>query len=483
MNGLSRRDALKLGVLGTAVGTLSGCARMANRFAEHHYDAQLPLGKTDETLRLIDRMTFGPTPGLVAKVKQMGRDAYIESLLNVDDHEDLHLQFLVNRFDVFQMDPYETRDLPEGEILRQLQAAAILRAVYGRHQLRERMVDFWTNHFNIYGRKGLSANRKAVDETQVVRKHALGSFPEMLKASAHSSAMLIYLDNQSNVSGHPNENYAREILELHSLGVKGGYSQKDVQEVARCFTGWAVERRFLHHRWAFRFDETLHDNGAKHVLGHLISAGGGEHDVDRVLEILAHHPSTARHIATKICRYFLGSDGDAWVDRTAATYHQTKGDIKALLKPILMSDDLLKSPPILKRPFDYAISAMRAVDADTDGNIPLQNHLASMGEALYQWPMPDGYPTQTSSWTGTMLPRWNFAYALAANQIGGTNVDWHALNPDRSAERHFELVHNRHPEPSDRVLTDKVGHELHVGDDGPSNAGFLCLASPAFQWR
>ena len=126
---------------------------------------------------------------------------------------------------------------------------------------------------------------------------------------------------------------------------------------------------------------------------------------------------------------------------------------------------------------------MRAVDADTDGTIPLQNPLASMGEALYQWPMPDGYPTQTSSWTGTMLPRWNFAYALAANQIGGTNVDWHALNPDRSAERHFELVHNRHPEPSDRVLTDKVGHELHVGDDGPSNAGFLCLASPAFQWR
>lgn len=483
MNELSRRDALKLGVAGAAVGALGGCSRLANRLVEHHPDAPIPSGKVDETLRLINRVSFGPTPGLVAKVKEMGKDAYLESLLAADEKEDLHLQFLLNRFDVFQMDPYETRDLPEREIMRQLQAAAILRAVYGQHQLRERMVDLWTNHFNIYGHKGLAANRKAVEETQVIRKHALGSFPEMLKASAHSPAMLIFLDNQSNVAGHANENYAREIMELHSLGVKGGYTQKDVQEVARCFTGWAVERGFMRHRWAFRFDPTLHDNGTKHVLGHVIPAGGGETDADRVIEILAHHPSTATHIATKLCRYFLGTAGDAWIPQIAGVYRETKGDIKAMLRPILQSDDLLSGPPILKRPFDYAVSALRALDADTDGGTDLQNHLASMGEPLYQWPMPDGYPTQTSSWTGTMLPRWNFAHALATNQIRGTSVDWKALNPELSAHRQFELIHNRHPDAADRVLMTKIEHEIKLGNDGHISAGFLCMASPAFQWR
>ena len=483
MSGFSRRDCLRIGLMGSAASALGGCAKLANHFVEHQYDSALPSGRTDETARLVQRLTFGPGPGEIAAVQSMGRVAYVDSLIRADEKEDMRLQFLLNRLDVFQMDPYDTQDLPEREVLRQLQMAAILRAAHGKNQLHERMVDFWTNHFNIYGRKGLAAFRKASDETNVIRKHALGSFPEMLKASAHSPAMLIYLDNQSNVSGRANENYAREIMELHTMGVKGGYSQKDVQEVARCFTGWTIERRFLHHRWAYIFEEEKHDNGVKHVLGHTIPAGGGKQDAEHVLEILANHPATAHHLATKLCTYFLGADGEKWVDRTAQTYLNSKGDIPSMIRPILVSDDLMNSPPILKRPFDYIVSSIRALEADTDGGEAIQTHLAAMGEPLYQWPMPDGYPSNTGAWTGTMLPRWNFAYQLASNTIRGTEVNWPELVRENNPEKLFELTHARRAGSQDRVLLQKLTQEMSHGTKGYEGAGFLCLASPSFQWR
>jgi len=218
----SRRDCVRIGLMGGSLTALGGCARIANHFAEHHTDAALPTGNTAATTRLVNRLTFGPRPGDVAEAKSVGHDAYVEALLNPDEEEDMRLKFLLRRLDVFDMDSYDTQDVPDSEILRQLQQSAILRATYGRHQLRERMVDFWTNHFNIYSRKGLSLNRKAVDETVVIRKHALDTFPRLLNASAHSPAMLVFLDNQGNVAGRPNENYAREIMELHTMGVRSG---------------------------------------------------------------------------------------------------------------------------------------------------------------------------------------------------------------------------------------------------------------------
>ena len=480
---ISRRDCLKislLGGLGTAVG---GCAHIANRLADHGSDVRLPAGNVDATTRLVNRVTFGPRPGDIAKVKALGHSAYVEALLNPAEDEDLRLQFLLNRLDVFQMDPYETQELPENEVIRQLQQSAILRATYGKHQLRERLVDFWTNHFNIYGRKGLAAFRKPGDEANVIRKHALDTFPNLLAASAHSPAMLVYLDNQGNTSAHPNENYAREIMELHTMGVKSGYTQKDVQEVARCFTGWTFEKRFLHHRWSFRFDETTHDNGEKVVLGHRIAAGGGEKDADHVLNILANHPATAHHIASKLCAYFLGSADEKWVDRTAQTFLQTKGDIPSMVRPMLLSKELLEGTPILKRPFDFMTSALRAMEADTDGSLAIQEHLVKMGEPLYLWPMPDGYPSKTSSWTGSMLPRWNFALALTSGQIKGTGVDWDAIAPTLEPQSLFERTHARRAAAGDKELMTQVSAELASGSEGHTNATFLCLASPSFQWR
>ena len=477
---ISRRDCLKLGALGGGAAMLGGCANLAGRIAQRPERLALPTAGAEENLRLVHRTTFGPRPGDVARAKALGKEGYVDSLLKAGEDEEPRLQFLLNRLDVFQMDAYETQELPENEVLRQLQAAALLRAVYGRHQLRERMVDFSTNHFNIYSRKGLSAFRKATDETKVVRQHALDTFPNLLKASAHSPAMLMFLDNQGNTSGHPNENYAREIMELHSLGVKGGYTQKDVQEVARCFTGWTIERRFLRHRWTFRFDPDLHDNGTKRVLGHTIPGGGGEKDADIVLQILSTHPSTAHFIASKLCAAFLGADGGKWTDQTAQTYLNTGGDIRAMLRPLLLSKDLIDSPPILKRPFDLIASSLRALDADTDGGKDVQNHLEKMGEPLYQWPMPDGYPTKTSAWTGSMLPRWNFAHQVASGAVGGTRYDSTSL---KEPEVIYETLLGSRPASSGSLLLDSVAREIKNHPEDSTSACFLCLASPEFQWR
>ena len=206
-------------------------------------------------------------------------------------------------------------DEDDHRLIGALRQSAILRAVYSRRQLQERMVEFWSDHFNIYAFKGQGPQFKVVDDHETIRAHALGKFRDLLGASARSAAMLGYLDNTSNRKGVPNENYARELMELHTLGVHGGYTQRDVKEVARCLTGWTTEKHW--HRGRFLFDPDAHDNGAKQVLGLTIAPGGGVTDGERVLDMLAGHPSTARHLARKLCVHFLGDAPDAWVSRLA----------------------------------------------------------------------------------------------------------------------------------------------------------------------
>jgi uncharacterized protein (DUF1800 family) len=400
----------------------------------------------------------------------MGHKAFVEQELKADQPEDLRLTTLINRLEIFEFGAADLENLHKEEVVEQLHQAALLRAIYGANQLKERMVDLWSDHFNVYDLKGDTAFRQAADDVTVLRAHALGKFPDLLKASAHSPAMLGYLDSQLNRKGVANENYARELMELHTLGVHGGYTQKDVHEVARCLTGWTIENRFLHRKGTFRFNEDLHDSGEKTVLGHRIPAGGGQEDGEQVLEILAMHPSTARYVAGKICRYFLGSAGDAWVDRTAETYLSTRGDIPSMVRPILLSEELTKGPPMIKRPLDLVASSLRAVGADTDGGTALRQHLTAMGQAAHSWPMPDGYPMRTAAWTGSMLPRWNFAVALAEGNIRGTNAG-------EFGENAFEATHGRRPTDADKPLTEACASK------DIKSALALCLAAPSFQWR
>ena len=255
MSVFSRRDCLERGALATA-GALAlaagGCSEAVRRYTAPQVpkEASLPpSGPVDPAARLLNRAAFGPAPGDVARVTRIGATAYVDEQLAPNDDEPAILKLRLRTLVGEVMDEggsgLDLRDLPERDVLRQLSQIALLKAVYSRNQLRERMADFWSNHFNVYARKNLGVYFTPADDVHVVRAHALGKFGDLVRASARSPAMLGYLDNEANRKGVPNENYARELLELHTLGVDGGYTQKDVEEVARCLTGWTIEDRFF----------------------------------------------------------------------------------------------------------------------------------------------------------------------------------------------------------------------------------------------
>ncbi|MBL8086983.1 MAG: DUF1800 domain-containing protein [Chthonomonas sp.] len=473
---MNRREFL-IGLGALSVG-VAGCGKPARQLAARHapYTGPAPT-LPDADLRVLHRTSFGPNRETIQQIQQMGRGAYVDRVLAANDPEDDALGMQLVRLEALHMQAAELQDQPQHEVISQIQSASILRATYGKNPLLERMVSVWTDHFNIDAKKEYSAYRKPQDEDRVIREHALGKFPDMLLASTQSPAMLVYLDNQLNRRGVPNENYARELLELHSMGVHGGYTQRDILEVARCFTGWTVERRFLHARGQLRFDPALHDDGAKTVLGVHIPAGGRESDARRVVSILSNHPATARNIATKLCRAVFGVATAEWVARTAGIYLETGGDIRSMLRPMLMSEDLLTAPPMVKRPMDFLISALRCSEAVTDGARPLQQWLRTMGQSPYEWPMPDGYPTDLDAWTGSLLARWNFASALCANGIAGTSVNWRRLGLIDQPQELVPTLLGR-----SRDAARPLDKSLDLTKAADLNAA-LCLMSPEFQWR
>jgi len=363
------------------------------------------------------------------------------------------------------------------QIIAELQASRILRAVYSERQLQEVMVDFWTNHFNVFANKGADRWLLTSYDRDTIRPFAMAKFSQLLEATAKSPAMLFYLDNFQSVSPDANagrlrpqqqrrginENYARELMELHTLGVDGGYTQKDVQEVARCFTGWTIfqprggaaavaavmssdgERRNARRGDAmqrtagtFFFNMRAHDDGEKLVLGHKIPAGGGMKDGLMVLDILAHHPSTAKFIATKLVRHFVADNPPpALVDRVAETFRKTDGDIRETLKMIFFSKEFNSTEAYrvkIKRPFELVVSAIRTLGADTNGGPGTHQWIARMGEPLYGFQTPNGYSDSAESWvnTGGLLERMNFGLALAGNRVQGTRVNLANTNADQS---------------------------------------------------
>jgi uncharacterized protein (DUF1800 family) len=327
-------------------------------------------------------------------------------------------------------------------IVTELQRAAVLRAAYSERQLSELIVDFWENHFSIYVQKDADRYMLTSFDRDVIRPFAFTRFRDLLGATAHSPAMLFYLDNWTSsvqrkypatkdkparTVGGINENYARELMELHTLGVDGGYTQKDVQEVARCFTGWTIRKP--NEDGLFFFNPSAHDNGEKIVLGQKIPAGGGIMDGERVLDILARHPSTAHFIATKLARRFISDNPPAEViNRAAEVFLKTDGSIKETLRAIITSPEFFSRSAYrakTRSPFEYAVAALRALNAETDGDRPLLDWIARMGQPLYGRVTPDGYADRADQWlsTGALLNRFNFANALATNKIKGTRLD------------------------------------------------------------
>lgn len=469
---VTRREA----VVGTGAGVLAlaaGCGRWGNGESQGALQASGPL---DPDTVLLNRFGFGPNRADVARVKKIGADAWFEEQLQAPESDDGALAAKLWRLPMTHLSPWELRDWPEPDVLAQLQQAAILRAVESPWQLRERMVHFWTDHLNIYGKKGLAAYRKPTDEREVVRRHALGSFREMVHASSKSTAMLSYLDQQASSAAHPNENYARELLELHTLGVGGGYTQTDVMEAARCFTGWTEERGFLKHKGAFKFDPSLHDGDPKTVLGHRLTAGDVT-DGEAVVDLAVKHPATSAHLARKLCAWFLGAAGEAVIPEASEAFRQTEGDVRSVLRVVYKAAKSVRGPQVVKRPFDFLVSGLRALGIETDGGKALQVTLADMGQPLYQWPMPDGYPIDAEAWTSSLLARWNTALALVEGRIHGTR-----LSPGLDSLAPHAVVVSVFGGALDAVDAKSLARQ--IAPLGTARAQIAaCLCSPAFQWR
>jgi uncharacterized protein (DUF1800 family) len=347
------------------------------------------------------------------------------------------------RQELFQAAPPELRrkiELTAGPaqvVANDLMEAKLLRAIYSNRQLEELLTDFWFNHFNVFLNKGADHYLVTAYERDVIRPHVLGKFRDLLEATAKSPAMLFYLDNWQSVAANApvaraarrglNENYGRELMELHTLGVDGGYTQKDVTEVARCFTGWTIARPQL--GGGFVFNRRLHDDGEKVVLGVKIPAGGGIEDGEKVLDILSRRPATAHFISLELAERFVADNPpEPLVDRMAKTFLKTDGDLRAVMKAMLDSKEFWSRGAYeakIKSPLEFVAGAVRAVNGDVDYAFALSNQVAQIGEPLYRKLEPTGYPDASGEWLNTagLLARMNFAVQLANNRLPGVKVE------------------------------------------------------------
>ena len=358
----------------------------------------------------------------------------------------------------------EPEQVNAARVMRDLSEQKVLLAVFSERQLQEVLTDFWFNHFNIDSRKGVDRFLLTEYERDVIRPHVFGSFRDLLGATAKSPAMLFYLDNwmsadpngphavlarmparrprfgagfslprvqqlqaaRKNAPKGLNENYGRELMELHTLGVDGGYTQKDVTEVARAFTGWTIEQPRA--GGSFTFNPRLHDEGQKVVLGHTIKAGGGVTDGEQVLDILAAHPSTARFISTELVRRFVSdTPPPALVDRAAKRFKDTHGDLREVVRTILTSPEFLSPDAVgakFKTPLEFVASALRTTGATVDEAMPIVRAVQQLGMPLYQCQPPTGYKDTADAWvnTGALVNRMNFALQLVGSKLPGTRV-------------------------------------------------------------
>jgi len=507
------------------------------------------LSSDERVRHVLNRLAFGPRPGDEAAVRAIGVERWIARQLEPDSIADGDVDTVLAHFpttslalaDAAQLyarpaalraaphpDPtprlpmtpcadrsattlahLEARDdslvLTQAEragsrLLTDLQATKLARAVVSRRQLQEVMVDFWENHFSVYSGKGPERYLLLPFDRDVIRPHALGRFRDLLGAVAHSPAMLYYLDNWQSAAEPErptlgqrgrgarrgiNENFGRELLELHTLGVDGGYTQQDVIEVARAFTGWTIEDPERVGRFVFRPE--LHDAGPKVVLGDSLPAGRGVEDGEDVLTLLARHPATARFIATKLVRRFVSDTPPAsLVKRAARTFRDSGGDIRAVLRTIFSSREFFSRAAYrakIKSPFELVASALRGLGAAADTTPRTAQLVAQLGEPLYGHDAPNGYPETGRPWlgSGAVLGRINLGLALAAGQAPGVTVSRWLKQVGVEREPYARQV--------DAIVAELLGgpvpaelRALVQRGDATTTVG-LVLGSPDFQRR
>jgi uncharacterized protein (DUF1800 family) len=385
---------------------------------------------------------------------------------------------------------------PQQVVAYDLLESKLLRAIGSNRQLAEELDDFWFNHFNVFYEKGSDRFLIPEYERDAIRPNVLGKFRDLLEATAKSPAMLFYLDNFQSVKADIdannknrkvkrglNENYGRELMELHTLGVNGGYTQQDVTEVARCFTGWTI----LEPRkgGGFFYNDKLHDKGEKMVLGHVIPAGGGMEDGEKVLDILAVHPSTAHFISKELAQRFVADNPpDALVESMAQTFLATNGDIREVMKAMLDSKEFWSQGAYrakLKTPFEMVASSVRALGANVTDAWALANQVGNLGEPLYRKQEPTGYSNLNSEWVNSaaLLNRMNFALQLAKNGVEGVKVDIRRFgnNPETVAKTlMYRSASSQTRSAINKALKDQK-------QKTPALVAGLVIGSPDFQRR
>ena len=464
------------------------------------------LSEDQRFIHFLNRTSFGPTLEDVQRVNRLGISSYLDEQLDPETIPDPRVEEKLAALKTIRLSSRELLDLyppprlapQQGAmaqmqgprtIIFELQLARLLRAVYSRRQLYEVMVDFWSNHFNVFSGKGADRWLTTSYDRDTIRPNALGRFRDLLLATAKSPAMLFYLDNWLSISPNAsvatrppnnrnrgiNENYARELMELHTLGVDGGYTQKDVQEVARCFTGWTIQRP--RSEAEFLFNPRLHDNGAKTVLGTAIPAGGGMDDGLKVIDLLARHPYTARFVATKLARRFVADDPPpALVSAAAEAFRRSDGDIRVVVRTIIDSPQFFASEFYrgkVKKPLEFVASALRIAGADTRITPALLRYLARMGEPLFLAQAPTGYADTANTWVSPdmLLTRINFATDLAANKLPGSRLRSEMANNPQGLAR---LIAPEGLSPATQAA---------VAEAKANDAVALLLAAPEFQRR
>jgi uncharacterized protein (DUF1800 family) len=485
------------------------------------------LTERQRAIHVLDRLAFGARPGDVDRMLTGGVDAWIERQLHPETIADRVLDARLVRYETLRMsneqigkqfvaplmaaraaaknraagDPRAAAessaaadprpvlltplspDARPRQLLMELQSQRILRAAESERQLNEVLVDFWMNHFNVFAGKGADRFLLTEYERDTIRPRIFGRFEDLLLATAKSPAMLFYLDNARSRAGAINENYARELMELHTLGVDAGYTQKDVTELARVLTGWSIERP--QQGGAFVFRPRLHDRGAKTVLGVRFPAGGGIEEGERMIALLARQPATAHRIAYKLSQRLVADEPPpALVDRVAKRFLATDGDLRETVRAVIASPEF-RDPRYyrakVKTPLEYTISAVRAVGARIDDPLPLARGLQQGGEALYGAQAPTGYSDQASAWvnTGALLQRLNFAIALAGNQLPGVRSDVAALvdvhDDDHAVDALAQIL-------TGGALTDGTKQTIRErGGKSLTTIAALILGSPEFQ--
>ena len=414
----------------------SGERAFANRIPDSEIIPGPPLDDREQVVHMMSRMAFGARPGEIDDImKQGGWVSWIEQQLNPDELSDSKLEAaLAERFPWTKMTlqqmvakyPIPENGENQPQLRQELPEYVVMRAALSNRQFKEVMCEFWRNHFCINQPEGNAPMRSytaAHYEDHVIRKHAFGKFEDMLLASASHAGMLEYLDNYVSRRGAWNENYARELMELHTLGADRYYNEQDVLELSLTLTGWTFNRETL--QYSFRSD--WHDTAAHKLLGKRVPTGkeGGEF----ALKLLAYHPGTARYISEKLCKYLVNDNpSKALVQKVTSTFISSKGDLKKVYREIVLSEEFmnrLNYKAKFKTPFEFTISALRATGAELGSLTSTTDNVMQMGQMIYGCDDPTGYYDYAEAWldAGVLTKRWNYAYALMAGKVRGVTVD------------------------------------------------------------